>query len=401
MRHWVVWGVVSLSAVGGGMRPAEAQPYMGTINVTNLPAPCTPTANTGDPEVNSTAIQCAIDNLMPNGGELYFPAGRYALKRSINVTNKHISIRGAGQRNTNLVWTEGNSHGINFVSNTGSVNHTLNVQSLSVLRGGGTGGDGITGGNGINAVWQTPSAYDTRGGTSATLFDIHVSFDWPTSTSDWKNCVVLTNALNARINTFNMQMERGEEGGSNRTDTSIKIAGASKGVVISDGNMGRAANGVWVTDTSENVRIENVETSENNTGFIMTSTGGNNMISNCHAGVVYWGITVGWGADAVIIDNLLYPWVWGIYVHNAPRAQIRGNQISHPIIAPPIGIWLDGTMSNAVLVGNQTNCSPSGSGILLGGGVSDSLVVANDHFSFNSCLLIDHGTNNVKGINKP
>lgn len=392
MRHRVVLGVVCLSAVGAAMWPAEAQAqvYLGTLNVTSLPSPCT-SANSADTNLDGAAVQCAIDNLIPagGGGELYFPAGRYLFNASLNITNKHISFRGAGQRTTRLIWNAGSGDGINFISNSGSVNHTLRVQSLSVLRGGGAGGKGI------NAQWQAPSAYDSRGGTSATLADIHVSYDPATPASYWQNGVVLTNALNARINSFNMQMEKVD--GNIVTSTAITIAGASKGVVINDGNMGRTFYGVWVTDQSERVRLENVETSENVVGYVVTSSGGNNMISNCHAGVLEYGISVQ-SPDSIIVDNLLYPWTKGIYLYNAPRAQVRGNLIT----APVLGIELDGTMSQAIVVANQINCAAAwNNSILLNGGVSDSLVVANDPFGFKPCLITDNGTNNVKGINKP
>ena len=209
----------------------------------------------------------------------------------------------------------------------------------------------------------------------------------------WANGIVLTNALNARISTFNMQMDKPEDYWT--TTTAIQIAGSSKGVVISDGHMGRTQYGVAVSNPSERVRIENVETSENDIGYFINSTGGHNTISNCHAGGVPTAIAVVGSPDAVIIDNLLWPTATGIEVTSASRPQIRGNTVD----APLVGIALKGTMSNAVVVANQTNCKPGGTAILLESGVSDSLVVANDpRFLY---PITDSGANNVKGINRP
>jgi hypothetical protein len=389
MRHLVVWGVVCASIAGVGMRPAEAQ-YMGTLNVTNLPSPCS-SANGADEVDDQAAVQCAIDNLIPaGGGELYFPAGRYRFNTSINVFNKNISLRGAGQRTTRLAWYTGNTSGILFISNTGTVNHTLNVQSLSVLRMGGAGGVGI------NASWQTPANYTSLGATSATIDDVHVSYETGTpNTSYWQFGVYLYSALNARISNFNMQMDW--QNGTYTASSAISIGGYSKGVVINDGHMGRTFYGVAVGGTSERVRIENVETSENVIGYLIDSTGGGNVIANCHAGVLPNGISVVNSPDPVIMDNLLFSSNTGIVVSSTPRAQIRGNQIT----APLVGIRLEGTMSNAVVVGNQTNCPSGNTAIILQPGVSDSLVVANDPFAFQPCAITDNGTNNLKGINKP
>ena len=174
MRQVVVWGVVCALAAGAGMWPAEAQAqvYTGTINVTSLPSPCT-SANGQDFGADWAAVNCAIGLIPASGGELYFPAGRYYLAQPLNITNKNISFRGAGQRTTRLIFNEGNGHGIDFVSNAGTVNHTLSVQSLSVTRAAGAGG------NGINAQWPVPAYPEDRGGVSATIVDVHVGPEWP------------------------------------------------------------------------------------------------------------------------------------------------------------------------------------------------------------------------------
>ena len=65
----------------------------------------------------------------------------------------------------------------------------------------------------------------------------------------------------------------------------IHINGKSIGVAINDGNMGRAKYGVYVSGSSENVRIEDIETSENAAGYYFDTTGKYHHISNVHGGV--------------------------------------------------------------------------------------------------------------------
>ena len=73
---------------------------------------------------------------------------------------------------------------------------------MSLLRAAGTGGAAIAG------SWPTPSGYTDRGGTSATITDVHISNelfgDEPATQVFWSTGIRLTNAMGARISHFNI-----------------------------------------------------------------------------------------------------------------------------------------------------------------------------------------------------
>jgi hypothetical protein len=370
-RRWMS-GVVCTCVVLAGASTAHAQ-VTGPINVRSLPpASCPTSAIPNDGLLDTAAFLCALTLVPASGGEIYVPAGIYNLDASLTVTNKPISFRGEGQRNTTLLWNDiGGNNGIAFTSNSGTVNHQLSVKSMSLLRRAGAGGSAISG------VWASPVNHTSRGGTSATIFDVHISNEnyGPEGGTPiyWANGIALTNALGAHIHVFNIH------GWNNAASRSILIAGKSIGVSINDGDMGRAIYGIHVTNTSENVRVENVETSENSIGYFFDTTGRFHNISNVHAGVIAQGIKFQNTSDATITDNFILGLGSGnpaIEIYNPSVAgdgfEIRGNLVtgfSH-------GIKLDGFINNSRVTGNMT--AVSGNAIWLLNGVAWTGVMAND-----------------------
>jgi hypothetical protein len=314
--------------LAAGQRTADAQ--VTSFNVRALPSPCTSAAGTGSID-DTAAFTCAIGLVPASGGEIYMPAGTYLLTGTLRVENKNITFRGEGQRITNLVF-EGNGKefkngGIEFYSNEPGttlppyVNHTLNVRSLSILRKLGTGGAGIF------ARWKQPVDASSYGGTSATIFDVHISTDpFPSdTTSHWWHGISLAGAVGARIHTFNIF---GYEAGND--NASILIKAKSIGVTINDGDMGRADYGVRVEGGSESVRVENVETSQNTVGFFFQE-GKHHIVSNCHAGVTGRGIQFNDVTDGIISGNFMILVQEGILVWNpalpGARFQVRDNLV--------------------------------------------------------------------------
>jgi hypothetical protein len=398
-RHVVVMGGVCVLMLAGGQHHAYAQPVTGPINVRALPLPhasCpTVTASAvGDGVADDTAeFQCALALIPASGGEIYMPAGTYKLTNSLGIVDKNITFRGEGQRITNLVWhgVSPNGTGIEFWSTSGPVHHTLTVRSLSIIRQAASGGEVSAA---IFGWWRpTVSSPLEYGGTSATISDVHVSITAPGR--NWAYGVHLGNAVGARINSFNID---GWQPGSDVA--SIKIAGKSIGVTISDGNMGKADRGVWVADTSESVRVENVETSENAIGYFF-QTGKHHSITNCHAGLVSTGIQFNDSTDAVIAGNFLLLVHTGIIIWNpalpGSRFQVRDNLVMANFQQNDHLIRLTGTVTNAVVIGNQVRSttepnSPVLKTIHLDTLVSDSLVTGNYLRGF---AVVNSGTNNL------
>ena len=143
LRRWVSVGVCTLTMAWS--TAADAQ-YTGAINVMALPLPhpscpnVTTSADGGDAVLDTPAFLCAIDLVPASGGTVYIPAGKYLLDDTLVIRNKAITFLGEGQRISTLVWqaTDASGNGIDFDSNTGSLNHTLNVKRLSLLRSAGT-----------------------------------------------------------------------------------------------------------------------------------------------------------------------------------------------------------------------------------------------------------------------
>jgi hypothetical protein len=404
-------GGVCALILAGGQHHAHAQPVTEPINVRALILPDSRCPNVtasavGDGSADDTAeLQCAIDKVPASGGEIYMPAGRYKLTFTLSVENKNITFRGDGQRLTNLEWHAGNDfgNGIEFKS-LGSVNHTLNVRSLSLLRAAGSGGTAITG------TWQaTASSPLDYGGTSATFFDVHISKKFPGIT--WTVGIGLGNAVGARINSFNIDGSN-EQANSN---SSIQIYGKSIGVSISDGNIGKARWGVHVANESENVRIENVETSQNGVGYFFDTTGKHHSITNCHAGAVGIGIQFNNSSDAVIAGNFLLLVRTGILISNpdlpGARFQVRDNLlVAHHENGEdphdPHVIEISGAVTDAIVMGNSVKSTnivgiPGAppqtlKTIHLDTGVSNSLVTGN---YIRTYTVVNNGTNNFVDYN--
>ena len=390
-RWWVSAGVCLLMTASSTAAHAQVT---GPINVTALPTLCPGAANAiaNDGNPDTTAFECAISLVPASGGEVYIPAGEYHIARTLSVLNKPIAFRGEGQRITTLIWTgtaDANGtptgHGINFASTTGAVNHQLTVKSMSLLIQTRQGY-----GAAINGSWQPPANMEAQGGTSATIFDVHITHKaYPLQDGEWSTAnywgygIRLTNAIGARIHVFNIH----GWGFAGQTWSLIQIAGSSRAVSINDGDMGRAAYGIHVTGSSESVRIENVETSENLDGYFFDTSGKYHFVGNSHAFVTDNGIRFLNGSESTITDNLLFGGNHnfnGIYVHNPSSAgggfEVRGNLVvAKDDLRPSVimhGIRLSGNIVDSRVLGNSMNVS--GNAVVFENGVTLSGIIAND-----------------------
>jgi hypothetical protein len=375
LNWWMSAGVCTLTMAWSTAAHAQVT---GPINVTALPLPhasCPGAVNAipNDGASDNSAFACALNLLPASGGEIYVPAGKFNLGITLSVLNKPVAFRGEGQRITTILWDAvgASGNGIDFVSNSGPINHTLTVKSMSLLRKAGSGGAAIGG------SWQTPTDYRTFGGTSATIFDVHISNEnyGPEAGTPihWLYGIRLTNAVGARIHVFNIH------GWVGLASAGILIDGKSIGVSINDGDLGRAIRGIWVSGSSESVRVENVETSENTWGYLFDTTGKYHVISNTHAGAIY-GHAVAFynNSDGTITDNLFYGLggTIGIYIENPGVAgtgfEIRGNQVSFF----QDGITLNGAISDSRVTNNTISVTRYAVHLL--GTVTTSAIITND-----------------------
>lgn len=105
---------------------------------------------------DTTAIQAAIDALLPAGGVVYLPKGQYKIIDDLKVTNMPVIFRGDGMYSTVVEQYTPGKNGITFTSNT--VNNapstdsllinSLQIGDMSINRGAGSGG------NAVSAVWK-------------------------------------------------------------------------------------------------------------------------------------------------------------------------------------------------------------------------------------------------------
>jgi hypothetical protein len=377
LTRWLSGFVCAWMAIAGG-GTASAQ-ISGALNVRALPLPhpscpgalnATPNGGTLD----TSAFQCAIALAPASGAEIYVPPGIYNLDATLSITNKPIAFRGEGQRISTLLWSNiGANNGITFTQNAGTYNYQLTVSGLSLLRDNGSGGTAIA------ASWPVPVSATSRGGTSATISDVHIGnliFGPEGGTPIfWNTGIRLTNAMGARISQFNIN------GWNDRVNclAAIHINGKSIGVSINDGNMGRSKYGVYISGSSENTRVEDIETSENAAGYYYDTTGKYHHITNVHGGVLDQGILIINGSDFTITDTFFLgvgsP-LTAIEAYNPSVVgegfEVRGNLV----FGFQYGITLNGPFTNARVTGNMV--AVPGIAISLVNGVTWSGVVAND-----------------------
>jgi len=85
----------------------------------------------GDASSDDQAAFNAINTLLPvTGGEIYIPAGCYSLSQSWQLSNKPVTIRGAGVKITMLFFT-GTTDGI--VYSGSDLSQTLTIEGFSVI----------------------------------------------------------------------------------------------------------------------------------------------------------------------------------------------------------------------------------------------------------------------------
>jgi hypothetical protein len=383
LRRWMLGSVCAWVAIAwGGVAHAQLTT---AVNPTSLPlgscSPGTLNAVPNDSTPDTGAFQCALGLIPASGGEIYIPPGSYILTDTLTVVDKPVAFRGEGQRITTLYWDNvgASGNGIDFTSTNLVTNYQLTVKSMSLLRRAGTGGTAIVG------TWPTPSApaHRSLGGTSATIFDVHIGNEQDQESAYWTFGIRLANALGARINVFNIHMANQEHPSS-----LIALTGQSTDVTISGGNLGRAWFGVLVVGAAQNVRIENVETSENHIGFYIEG-GKHHVISNVHGGVVDQGVQILDGSDVTITDSFFY----------ARSLQRPGIEISNPTVPGdgfevrgnfvydfPHGITLEGAITNSRVTGNRLQVATNA--VHFKNGVTTSAIIGNSSPS-NDPIVVD------------
>jgi hypothetical protein len=365
---------------------SNAEAVTGPINVKALPAGC-PTNATGTGAItdfngntipdDTDALVCALTLVPSQGVEIYIPAGTYIVTSKLSVTNKPLSFRGEGQGATTLVFYGPSTfNGIEFISTSTTTNYPLSIRSLSILR------TQTNGAAAIFAQWPTPASRASFGGVTTTIHDVHISvtdYSLPSQCAcNWTWGIVLDNAVNAKLDAFNLHFGWSATAG-------IEIRGKSLDVTIGDGDISAAVDGILVKDQSEGVHVRDVESGGTWRAFRFISTGGAHSVANCHALASESGIQA-YSPDMTIANNLIYMTEaahsainYGIEVQGF-NARITGNLTayigaSHATIAN--GIVVHGTSTNAVAMGNIT--ANMDQGMIVGGATNWVVFVGNNN----------------------
>lgn len=197
------------------------------------------------------SVQDAL-NVAGPGIAVFFPAGNYYLSAQLTVSNKAVTLLGAGVRVSNLVWTGGGG-GLVFSSAATVVAEPLTISGLSFLTTAAGGGTAIT------ASWGNASP-------TALFSDFSIGGMDP-KTQYWTAGIHLYNAKGGKISRFFIE---GKDL-ANDLDPAIRGEANSTPLYVSDGDIYSVNAGV-VHVGSEGLHVSHCE------------------IVNCNYGIVRYGL---------------------------------------------------------------------------------------------------------------
>jgi hypothetical protein len=326
----------------------------------------------GDGDTDDTqAIQNAINLAVLHGGEVYFPAGKYALSATLTISSR-VTLRGEGQRTSILIWKNlpYENSGIMFTSSSTSTRDTFTVRGLSLLRN-----DGI-GGIAIGASWAHPGSpvtFASGGGGGAVIEDVHIGTAGPPNGSVfWYYGIVVWNATAAKIATFNIQAANGlldGAGGFGVYAGGIGHAngtpGRSVGVTIHDGTITGFTHGVYVDSSSTIVNARQLVIKDATIGIKMNGAGRGTSIDNNQIWARVYGVQIYNSlGDVAITNNRIYretdTHFHGIEVNNdigaSARNRVIGNHVSSfsGTSSTRFGIFVGSNVADTLISGNTT-----------------------------------------------
>jgi hypothetical protein len=285
------------------------------------------------------------------GCTLYFPAGIYAFANPINITNRAITVMGAGRDVTYFYFYPG--AGWNFTMwDPGRIT----IRDIHFQTGGGV--------NSHPAIKITAAWY----GGSLLSPHIHDVIIDTVEGSTWVKAIDIHGATGVKIERFSIG--GGNTGGSTLSTHGIHLRGGSTISNISAGFIYDTLTGIEAADQyTEGVYWRGIEVLNAHTGYFLSAPGPGSAITDCHAATSHYGIRVIDHGDMALMGNLLYGSTasyWGIHcdgtgidpntglvtgVYGAHNMRIIGNQVSK-FGGGAAGIHLGGYARNCVVQGN-------------------------------------------------
>ncbi len=343
---------------------------------------------------NTAALNAALAALPTNGGRIIFPAGKFKFNSAITFNYPatypySVTIEGAGQDATSLVWSANN--GLTF--NLSSPRHTIHVKRLTIATSSAGTYAGLTlnqssllGAFGQNDIVDVILSGDDGGG----------------ATNYWANGVVV-NAL-SNINFINCLFY----GNSGTSGTGVLLAGSSSGahygVVYNFDNCGffNGGTGIVYGQYIQGVAVSNCNFTNGQTGIaanaseagILAQLSVINSQFNCTGNLIYTGT----GVDQAQISNCLFYCPGGgtgLWIAANLGIQVIGNAFSYV-----------GTIhtANGIVIGPTSNSQPSvvagnvfqglGGAIILQASSSGVVVTENAYLSCTTNVG-DSGTGNI------
>jgi hypothetical protein len=323
---------------------------------------------------------------------LYFPAGIYAFASPVNISNRHVTLMGAGRGVTYFYFYPG--AGLNFTMwDPGKIT----IRDIHLQTGGANAHPAIR----ITAAWA--------GGLPTSQPHIHdVWINTVNPGAYWAKGIELIGAAGGMIERF--EIDCGTKAGSTH---GIHLRGGSAITNIASGLIANTAVGIEASDQyTEGVYFRGIEVLGANTGYLLSAPGPGSAISDCHAAVTQYGIRIIDHGDMALVGNLLYGepgWV-GIHAHGtgvnpntgivdgvygAHNLRIMGNQLT----GVGTGISLSGYARNGVIQGNLIDGATSGNGIVLSGSNVTGQVAINNRIAGTSPPTTNTGVGNTTSPN--
>jgi hypothetical protein len=366
-----LWTLVAFVADAGAI----------TLDVTALPLPhalCPGATNAvpNDGISDQSAFNCAVAlistsavNPVDYRGTIYVRAGTFNLTNPVVMTDRHVTIRGEGQRISRMVWNN-SGDGLYFQSTSTTLNFTLSVRSISLLKctPPESGCVSPAGGAAIRGIWDPAGTHWDHGIITTVLNDVHIGTTlWPSASSYWDFGMQLRNVTTAKISMFNIQ---GASASNGIAGIQIEAAASptgvqhSIGVQIRNGTVTKYVRGIEVKDHSEGIHIQDVAIREASWG-IQFITGLGTSFSNNYISARHVGIELVESSGVAITNNVIQQFentdFVGINLNNAGTTRVIGNSIhTTSAAASRIGVLLQNLTSHCTVEGNITKSMTTG-----------------------------------------
>jgi hypothetical protein len=329
------------------------------------------------------AFDCAVKLVSAQGGLIYVGAGTYYLDAPLVIQDKHVAIRGEGQQISNIVWRQAGD-GIRFTSTHQTLNYTLAVRSISLLK------KTTSGGAAIRAQWVPPIGHRSRGIVTTVIYDVHIGMD-TLAPAYWDFGIQLWNPTTATIGMFNIQGQSAGSGiaaiqiDANSVPDPVKpnvFHQKSIGVQILNGSIQRYVRGIEAKESTEGLHVQDVAIHEATWGIQVSHSVGTGL-SNNYVLAREAGIELSETNDFAVTNNRIEQFdqvaFAGIRVSGGNRIRVIGNSIRSSIEASNHhGIVLQSNVKQSIVEANNTAAMFTGISVI-GVPATPSVVTAEDN----------------------